>query len=69
MTVDNIRAAHARELLQARLASVEKCIEILWERTGREEYGHAKAAVTLDIAALEDFKTDLERQLAELDSK
>jgi hypothetical protein len=35
-----------RECRERTLAEVEAA---LWERVGREEYGHAKAAVTLDI--------------------
>lgn len=32
------------------------CIVTLQNRLAREEYGHAKAAVALDIEALEDLK-------------
>ena len=30
----------------------DECVDVLWGRVGREEYGHAKAAVTLDIEAI-----------------
>lgn len=34
----------------------KRVIDALWERTRREEYGHAKAAVTLDIEAVETIR-------------
>lgn len=30
----------------------DECVDMLWGRVGREGYGHAKAAVTLDIEAI-----------------
>lgn len=37
---------------QAKAEALEQAIAVLWECVGREEYGHAKAAVTLDIEAI-----------------
>ena len=48
-------------LLSAMSLALEAAAEALWERVGREEYGHAKAAVTLDIEAIRA----LARSLAE----
>ena len=54
--IDKVRAAHARDLAAAFKRGQEEmreaAVEALWERVGREEYGHAKAAVTLDIEAV-----------------
>jgi len=36
----------------ARAEALQEAEAALWERVGREEYGHAKAAVTLDIDAI-----------------
>lgn len=41
------------EIIASALQRVaDECAESLWERVTREEYGHAKAAVTLDIEAI-----------------
>jgi len=37
---------------EVREAAIRECIEALYGRVEREEYGHAKAAVALDIEAL-----------------
>lgn len=41
------------EIIAAALQKVaDECADTLWERVGREQYGHAKAAVALDIEAI-----------------
>lgn len=49
--------ADARLREAVRDAAIQECIAALWKRTEREEYGHAKAAVTLDIEALEALRS------------
>ena len=46
---------HLAALAAQRRETIEECIAKLWERMGREEYGHAKAAVALDIEALKSL--------------
>jgi hypothetical protein len=36
---------------------LDAAIQLLWKRLESEEYGHAKAAVALDIEALEGLRT------------
>lgn len=42
----------------AKAEALEEAIERLWERVGCEEYGHAKAAVTLDIEAIRELAAE-----------
>ena len=46
--------ASAIDAIAAELQRVaDECVEVLWERSSDEQYGHAKAAVMLDIEAIE----------------
>ena len=49
--------AFARKLVEV---VVERTIVELWGRIEREEYGHAKAAVALDIEAIRELASDPE---------
>jgi len=45
--------------------ALEDAIQVLWERVEREEYGHAKAAVALDIEALRTLASTYEQSESE----
>jgi hypothetical protein len=52
-TVAKLAAVDVEQFAATReRAVVERVLEILWNRVAREEYGHAKAAVTLCIEAV-----------------
>jgi hypothetical protein len=46
---------------QARESTIDECIEVLQGRVTREEYGHAKAAVCLDIEALNEIRAPVKQ--------